>query len=258
MRVLPSILLLVVVSASALLAADVYDIQSVNDNAAATTRNELSHGVEQWHDLAVVSGVLDQDWFRVRQQPYSSYEVIVDSVSGDLSSLRVSRVGPDGVTILQHAVAAGLCYDRSLRFANTTGAAVDGEYIVVRNGSCTVPCGSDDVYRIRLVETTAAIARFNNSGTQTTVVLLQNPSAATVSGAVYFWNSAGAQVATSPFTLTAKAQLVLNTAVVVPVSSTGSITIAHDARHGDLAGKAVGLEPSTGFSFDTPMVHRPR
>lgn len=257
MRVLPSLLLLVVVSASALLASDVYDVQSVNDNAAATTRNELSHGVEQWHDLATVSSVLDQDWFRVRQQPYSSYEVVVDSVSGDLSTLRVSRIGPDGVTVLQHAVAAGLGHDRSLRFANTTGAAVDGEYIVVRNGACSVPCGADDVYRIRMFETTGAMARFNNSGTQVTTVLVQNPSAATVNGAVYFWSPAGAPVGTQSFTLAAKSLLVLNAAAIAPGTS-GSITVAHDGRYGELAAKAVALEPATGFSFDTPMVHRPK
>jgi hypothetical protein len=256
MRVLPSLLLVVAMSASGLLAADVYDMQSTNDNSSATTRNELGHGVEQWHDLATVGGVTDQDWFRVRQQPYSSYEVVVDSVSGDLNTLRVSRIAPDGVTVLQQAVAAGFGYDRSLRFANTTAAAVDGEYIVVRNGSCPT-CGADDVYRIRLVETTAAIARFNNTGTQVTVVVLQNPSAATVNGALYFWSSPGALVSTSPFTLAAKAQLVLNTSVVIPASS-GSLTVAHDARYGDLAGKSIGLEPATGFSFDTPMVHRPR
>jgi hypothetical protein len=256
MRVLPSFLLLVAMSASGLLASDVYDVQSTNDNSPATTRSELSHGVERWHDLATVGGVSDQDWFRVRQQPYSSYEVVVDAVSADLSTLRVSRIAPDGVTVLQQAVAAGFGYDRSLRFANNTAAAVDGEFIVVRNGSCPT-CGADDVYRIRMVETTAAIARFNNSGTQVTVVLLQNPSAATVNGALYFWSSTGAQVGTSPFALAPKAQLVLNTFAVVP-ASTGSITVAHDARHGDLTGKSIGLEPATGFSFDTPLVHRPR
>jgi hypothetical protein len=36
----------------------------------------------------------------------------------------------------------------------------------------------------------------------------------------------------------------------------GSVTIAHDARYGDLAGKTVALEPATGFSFDSPMLPR--
>ncbi|HET9315327.1 MAG TPA: hypothetical protein VFQ51_07030 [Vicinamibacteria bacterium] len=38
----------------------------------------------------------------------------------------------------------------------------------------------------------------------------------------------------------------------------GSITIASDAPCGTLVGKAVALEPTTGFSFDSPMTLRPR
>ena len=36
----------------------------------------------------------------------------------------------------------------------------------------------------------------------------------------------------------------------------GSITIAHGGRYGSLAGKAVSLEVSTGYAFDTPMEPR--
>lgn len=37
----------------------------------------------------------------------------------------------------------------------------------------------------------------------------------------------------------------------------GSTTMAHDGRYGDLQGKSVALEPATGFSFDTPLSYRP-
>ena len=37
----------------------------------------------------------------------------------------------------------------------------------------------------------------------------------------------------------------------------GTITIAHDGGYGNLAVKAVALEPSTGFSFDTPGLYKP-
>jgi hypothetical protein len=40
------------------------------------------------------------------------------------------------------------------------------------------------------------------------------------------------------------------------VGQSGSITIAHDGPYGSLNIKAVALEPSTGFSFDTPGVYR--
>ena len=38
----------------------------------------------------------------------------------------------------------------------------------------------------------------------------------------------------------------------------GSVTIGHDARYGDLSGKAVAVAPAEGWAFDTPMVYRPR
>jgi hypothetical protein len=42
------------------------------------------------------------------------------------------------------------------------------------------------------------------------------------------------------------------------IGQAGSIRVAHDGRYGDLTGKAVALEPATGFTFDTPVVPRPR
>jgi hypothetical protein len=51
---------------------------------------------------------------------------------------------------------------------------------------------------------------------------------------------------------------VLNTATLgFAAGQSGSITVANTARYGDLAGKAVALEPATGFTFDTLMVPRP-
>jgi hypothetical protein len=34
------------------------------------------------------------------------------------------------------------------------------------------------------------------------------------------------------------------------------VTVAHAAPFGALAGKTVALEPSTGFSFDSPLLPR--
>ena len=34
----------------------------------------------------------------------------------------------------------------------------------------------------------------------------------------------------------------------------GTITVDHSAPYTALTGKAVALEPATGFSFDTPLV----
>ena len=127
------------------------------------------------------------------------------------------------------------------------------------DGVCATPCGSDDVYRIRAFETTYSIPRFNNSGSQVTVLLVQNPAAYTVTGDIWFWSTSGTLLGSRALTLPARQTLVLNTATVLGVAGQGgTITISHDGRYGDLAGKTVALEPSTGFSFDSPMTARPR
>jgi hypothetical protein len=127
------------------------------------------------------------------------------------------------------------------------------------SGQCTTNCGPDDVYFIRGYETTYSVPRFNNSGTQITVLLLQNPTNYTITGNIYFWNTAGALVATQAFTLTAKQLQVLNTASVPGANGVGgAVTIANDGRYGDLSAKTVALEPATGFSFDSPALPRIR
>jgi hypothetical protein len=240
--------------------SDVHDVQTLNDNAPATTRNELMHASEQWHDLAALNdGSADEDWYRISQRPYSSYEVTIDGLSGDIPGrpFQLARVAADGATVLQTAVLSGGLTNRSLRFVNATDSAMTDQFIVVRYAACGVKCGSDDVYRIRASETTASIARFNNSGSQLTVLAIQNPGDYAIDGTIYFWDPAGTLIASSALSLSPKQLLVLPTASVAP-STSGHITIAHNARYGDLNGKGIALEPATGFSFDTPLSHRPR
>ena len=55
------------------------------------------------------------------------------------------------------------------------------------------------------------------------------------------------------FAFAAKNLNIFNTSSFVNLQGVGGhITIAHDAPYGGLNVKAVALEPSTGFSFDTP------
>ena len=234
--------------------ADVWDVQTQNDNTL-NSENELVHGSDQLHDLGAIGPNADEDWYRISQKPFSSYEIVADATSGDIGTT-LSVVRTDGAGAgLQTSVAVGVGYSRSLRWINATSASEDLHRIAVTSGSCTTNCGADDVYRLRAYETTYAVPRFNNSGTQVTVLLLQNPTNYTITGTVYFWNATGGSAGTSPFTLAPKALNVLNTSTVAAGSS-GALTIAHDGRYGDLSGKSVALEPATGFSFDTPALAR--
>ena len=222
---------------------------------------ELSHGYELLQDLdvstAAQQGTIVDD-YAISQKPFSSYEAVVDSTSGDIGpTLLVDLIANDGTTVLVSGQSIGVGFSRSLRFMNNTATQIDDQTVRVASGQCTTDCGPDDVYFIRGYETTYSVPRFNNSGTQITVLLLQNPTNYTISGVVYFWNVSGAQVASSPFTLTGKQVQVLNTSTVAP-GVAGALTIVNDGRYGDLSAKTVALEPATGFSFDSPAQPRIR
>jgi hypothetical protein len=129
----------------------------------------------------------------------------------------------------------------------------------VRSAGCSTDCGADDTYRLRVRETTARIPRFNNSGTQGTVLLIQNRTDGPIAASVDFWSAQGALLATAPLALAPQAVGVVNTlSLPALVGKSGSVSITHDGPYGALAGKAVALEPATGFSFDSPLTDKPR
>lgn len=218
---------------------------------------ELAHGSDMNEDLG---GAPDR--YRIGQKPYSSYEVVVDALAGN-PLLQLDRVDATGTTVIQAGspVSTTIDMSQSLRWENSSASVQDTERIRVSSSTCPTGCTTNDVYRVRAYETTLAIPRYNQTGTQTSVVILQNPSNYTIAGRVYFWNSAGNLLngTGQPFTLTAKQALVLGGGGVPGVSGTsGTVTVTHNGRYGDLTGKVVALEPATGFSFDSPAVVRAR
>jgi hypothetical protein len=231
----------------------------LDDDAPSLSSNELVHGAMQMADLAADPGpVADEDLYRLGQDPRASYEVVVDATSGDVDPVVVERLGSDNTTVLQTASPVGTGSSMSLRWENVIPGKVSGQHIRVRSGGCTTGCGSDDVYRIRAYETTYSIPRFNNAGSQATVLLVQNPTAYTITGHAYFWDGAGALLYSQAFSLAPKALFGLGTSTVPALQGKGgTITVSNDGRYGDLTGKAIALEPATGFSFDSPMVPRP-
>lgn len=229
-----------------------------NLTEGVTMSLELSHGYELLEDLAAAGGAADVDDYAISQKPFSSYEAVVDATSGDIDPLVVDRVDSGG-GVLQSSQAIGVGFSRSLRWMNDTAAEVNNEFVRVQSGGCTTDCGPDDVYFIRGYETTYSVPRFNNSGSQITVLLLQNPTNYTIVGTIHFWNPAGTEVGGTgtPFTLAPKQLLVLNTSPITGAVG-GSVTIPNDGRYGDLTAKTVALEPATGFSFDSPALPRIR
>jgi hypothetical protein len=235
--------------------ADVWDVATANDNLATTTENDLVHGSDQIHDLGDVAGVADQDWFTVGEAANSSYQVVVDGTTGDIGGVTINRTDSTGGAPIQTGVPIGVGYSQSLSWDNT-GATVN-EAIEVTSSDCPT-CTTDDQYRIRFYDTTCAIARFNNNATQITILILQNTTAAPVTGNFYMWKPDGtsANPGASAYTIAANGAFVMNTSTIAPGVG-GSITVTNDSGYGAVAGKAVAVEPATGFTFDTGLSCRP-
>jgi ELWxxDGT repeat protein len=225
-----------------------------DDGVARPPAVELSHGTALRASLEPLPGRGgSQDWYLIHQAPHASYEVVVDEIAGDAVPLQLDRMAAGGSTALQTGTATGTGSSVSLRWQNFSANAVAEEHVRVSSSACGT-CGADDTYRVRVYETTLAGARFNSSGGQVSVVILQNPTNAPILGYIRTWEPAGVLGQQTPFNIAAHGSFVFS-----PEQGTaGSLTITHDGPYGSLTGKAVALEPATGFSFDTPLTPRAR
>jgi uncharacterized repeat protein (TIGR01451 family) len=239
---------------------------SANDTdsllSGVVIEGELAHGYRRQHSLAALPGpVAAEHVFRFFQRPQASYEVLLDGVTGDLGSGSgpvLERLGSDASTLLQASSPAGAGGSRVLRWMNPLDTPVADEFVAVRSAGCSVDCDASDVYRLSVAETTGFIPRFNNSGSQVTILILENGGDTPMDVAVRFWGPAGASIGGPPVqTLGPRQAYVLDTSTLAPGAS-GAITVENTGSHGQLAGKAVAVEPATGFTFDTPLTPRSR
>ena len=229
-----------------------------DDGVASAAPVELSHGTMVTADLAPPPGrASDRDYYVLLQEEDSSYEVVVDGVSGDAAPLTVERVSTSGTTVVQQGQPIGTGGAVALRWRNGVSGPVLGEHIRVESATCGTACGADDRYRIRFYETTLRAPRVNNTGGQVSAVALQNSGDAPVAGVVHLRSASGVEEGAHTFAIAAHASLVVNTAAILPGFS-GSLTVSHEGAYGTLTGKVVTADPATGFSFDTPLTSRPR
>ena len=149
------------------------------------------------------------------------------------------------------------------------------KFIRVADASGLPWTAGQGAYAIDMRETTLYCARYNNTGSQSTVLIVQRT--ATDDTGVHlgcdwtarFYDQSGdffghpqtgvaSGLGTQGTGLYNNGMVVINTAGVPGVANTkGSIQIAHTCGYGRVQAKAVSLEPSTGFSFDTPCAPRP-
>jgi len=260
-------LVVVLLLAAGPLVADTWDAGSVNDDDSATA-NRLTHGSRQTHDLGFLPGpAADQDWYRLIQAAYTSHEVVVEALSpallpagaGNTDAL-LQLVDSAGTVLLDSEGADYAATNRSpirvLSVENATQFETP-RFVRVRSAGCTTACTSNDLYTVRARQTTYSIPRFNNSSTQLTIVILQSSLNRPVAGTLWFWGTGGTPLGSQAISLPSHGAVVLNTATVAGAGgASGTISLTHDAPYGTLFGKAVAVEPATGFTFDTNMVAR--
>jgi hypothetical protein len=259
---------LVVVAAAAVAAVDPWETAGVfgTDDTSAS-RNTLSHGAVQQHDLDQAGGGPDQDWMIVPTIAGHSYEARIHSmVRFDFGACatcaqfeRVSSAGAiltgDVSTVNEGPGAGQEAYDRSIRWVATQPTVSEFVRVI---GDTDFTNGPNAVYTIRYWDTTYSVPRWNNANGQITVFFINSMIQASASVRVDFYNATGTLLSTSNATLEPNRLLTINTGAIPALAGqSGHAYIAHTAGYGGLAGKAVALEPATGFSFDTPIVAIP-
>lgn len=227
------------------------------------TANTLSPGLAQQHDLDQAGGGNDVDWAVVPTLQNHSYEARISGANLDFDwgtcpgCAQFERVDNDG-TVLTEDVATvndgsgstAESYDRSVRWV-ASGSTIR-EYVRVTGSAFGETASS--VYTLRYWDTTYTVPRWNSSGGQVTVFVITSLVQAPATGAVHFFSGSGALLHTQPLTLAPNTPLVLNTSTIGALAGqSGFALVAHTAGYGGLTGKAVALEPSTGFTFDTAL-----
>jgi hypothetical protein len=249
---------------------------STDDNA--TTLNFLQHGaVQRQHDLdSTGSSSPDEDWFAVKVTIRHSYEARVNSGLTYWSQSctpaacpRFDHVDSAGNVVVAGQIQsddAGISIDRASSGAQSAGRGMTVRWLpggtgidFLRAKADAFVTFSDNVfYDVSFRDTTYVAPRWNNSGTQVSVLLLQNTAANPVGVQVSFYDAAGTFLITISYELPAFGSHVFNTSTIPNLQGrSGSITIAHLGGYGSLAGKVVSLEPATGFTFDTALTPIP-
>ena len=258
--ILPALFAGLLLAAGSAHATDRWESSSFLNDDGNQTHNELRPGdVQVGHDLEGP----DQDWYVFKAKARHSYEAVVGSGTviwtdpACSGCARFDRVDFGG-TILTAGLADGAASTfQPLSLAVRFIASASGTEYLRALGQSNF--GVSDTYDVRLIDTSCFLPRFNNSASQVTILVLQNATDIAVSGEVYFYNAGGTLLHTQPLAIPAQGTTVLNTATVTALNGqSGSAVVAHTGPYGALAGKAVALEPNTGFVFDTPLTTIPR
>jgi hypothetical protein len=214
---------------------------------------ECIHGRLRTHDLQDVGGA-DVDWSFVQETENHSYEATVMN-----TALRFSSNPVSGMATMNRCDFTGAILTPGTAL-NVFEGAFAARWIATASTHSFIRVtgfpglGADSGYEIQLRDTTYSIPRWNNSGSQVTVLLISNIKSTPVTGSVFFYGADGGLLATQTLSIPPNGVQTVSTASIPALAGlSGSVGIAHVGGYGALSGKAVSLEPSTGFTFDTAM-----
>jgi hypothetical protein len=259
-------------------AADPYE----PDDTAILQVGLAHHGARQSRDL---EGANDRDYVNVDAAPRRSYEVEV-STAGSFPALLTRRGTGDtelqagsNMTINSSRGNTGVLtgwnsHSSSLMNWIEPADAISRTRFLRVDANGFTHTAANSQYTLRLRETTLYCPRYNNTGGQVTVLIVQTagPQESGENSNGCNWNADfydrtynvfghtlnGTFAGSNSFetALAHNGMMVVPTASVTAATS-GSIQIAHTCGYGKVQAKAVSVEPSTGFTFDTVCVPRP-
>jgi hypothetical protein len=266
------------------LAVDLYE----PDDSAIAGLGLLVHGQTQARDLEGTSNV---DYMHIDAVPGHSYEVrmLVPRSTAYHELSRRSAAAANLQTALGIAFNAIRNGNNDLSSWNPHTSAQmnwiepqEGDpgrtrFIRVADTGSTPRTAAGSAYTVEMRETTMYCARYNNTGGQTTVLILQRAYAEETfenangcNWTARFYDQAsvytggalngaiGGSNSNSGTGLYTNGMQVISTTSVPGVANTkGSIQVSHTCGYGKVQAKTVALEPATGFSFDTPCAPRP-
>lgn len=233
-------------------ADDPWELDPEEDGQA--TRAHILPGQQQIRDLQGGPGTPDEDWTWIVPVARHSYQARATGAalwSGLAGYAKLERVS-SGLTVLATGTDEDVASFRGHTLRWIAGSTSDHEYLRVTGAPGVAQTAAP--YTLELFDTTYAIPRWNSTGTQNTILIIQNNKTSPVTGSIYFYGSSGNLVHTAALSVPANgAQLVSTNTIPQLAGQSGVAHVAHTGGRGALSGKAVALEPATGFTFDTAM-----
>src|SRR5688572_11838250 len=143
--------------------ADEWDLgttPALTDNSPQTP-NAMFHGAQQLHDVGGPgAGVADEDWYLVASDQFSSYQFVVDGMTGrvGLVNTTVQRMEPNG-TVAENGLVGNFGGVVTLAWMGPgAGTTTSIPYNVrIHGATCGTSCNGLDRYRARFYDTTYTV-----------------------------------------------------------------------------------------------------